>query len=73
MSPLALRASSSYWFDDIPAALPPDQISNDLDLDPFPQLARTVLEDFGETHLKGDALWRDFLCVTGQVRTFYGS
>jgi hypothetical protein len=62
-------------FDDVPGALPVDEIPEDFDLStvPFQDLAEFVLNNLFESHVDDSGLWRDFLCMTGQVRTFSGS
>lgn len=62
-------------FDDIPGSLPPDSIPQDLDLNniPFSTIAENALKNLTEADINGNALWRDHLSLTGQIRTFYGS
>lgn len=62
-------------FDDVPGSLPPDRIPRDLDLKSahFPALAQDVLSNLAGSVVAEDALWRDHLSMTGQVKTFSGS
>lgn len=62
----------SLAFDDLPGALPGDVVPADVNLERFSELAKEVLENFGEGCLTNDAIWRDFFAVTSRVRTFYG-
>ena len=61
-------------FDNVPGSLPPDAIPQDFDLStvPFLDLAEKVLKNFPGSAFDDGCLWRDFLCMTGQIRTFYG-
>src|ERR1700712_5370799 len=62
-------------FDDVPGSLPPDDIPPGFDLSTtsFPDLAETVLKNLPASCLDANCLWRDFLCMAGQIRTFSGS
>ncbi|KAE9377666.1 flavin-containing monooxygenase [Stipitochalara longipes BDJ] len=62
-------------FNDVPGSLPTDRIP--LDFDPstanFPEIAGNALNNLLATPTDNDCLWRDFLCMTGRIRTFSGS
>ena len=62
-------------FEDIPGSLTPDRIPRDLDLNtiPFSEHAQSVLSDLLRSSIDDTALWRDHLCMTSQVRTFYSN
>jgi hypothetical protein len=61
-------------FDDVPGSLPPDGIPPHLDLNavPFLGLAESVLNKLSGSAIDDGALWRDFLSMTGKIRTFFG-
>jgi hypothetical protein len=61
-------------FDDVPGSLPLDRISPDLDLNtvPFSNIAENVLQSLSDSVFDDEALWRDHLSMTGQIRTFSG-
>ncbi|KAN0108040.1 flavin-containing monooxygenase [Hyaloscypha variabilis] len=62
-------------FNDVPGSLPTDRIPLDFDprTTPFPDIAEKALNNLSETPTENDCLWRDFLCMTGKIRTFAGS
>jgi hypothetical protein len=62
-------------FDDVPGSLPSDGIRPHLDLStiPFSGLAESILNNLSGSAIDDDALWRDFLSMTGKIRTFFGS
>jgi len=62
-------------FEDIPGSLTPDRIPRGFDLNTisFSELTQNVLSDLLRSSIDDTALWRDHLCMTGQVRTFYSS
>jgi hypothetical protein len=62
-------------FDNVSGSLPPDAIPQDFDLStvPFLDLAEKVLNNLSGSAFDDGCLWRDFLCMTGQIKTFYGS
>jgi hypothetical protein len=62
-------------FDDVPGSLPTNRIPQDFDLKtiPFPDLAENVLSNLCGSAVDEDALWRDHLSMTGQIRTFSGA
>jgi hypothetical protein len=61
-------------FDDVPGSLPPDGIPQEFDLSManFPDLAEYALSNLFESRVDDGCLWRDFLCMTGKIRTFSG-
>jgi hypothetical protein len=62
-------------FDDVPGSLPSNGIPPHLDLNtiPFSDLAEYVLNNLWGSAIDDVALWRDFLSMTGKIRTFFGS
>jgi hypothetical protein len=62
-------------FDNVPGSLPLDTIPQDFNLStvPFSDLAEKVLNNLSGSAFDDGCLWRDFLCMTGQIKTFYGS
>ncbi|OAP61558.1 hypothetical protein AYL99_03761 [Fonsecaea erecta] len=63
----------SYDLDKLPGALPSQLVSEHVDIDSIQQSAQQVLENLDVTGLHSTALWRDWLALTGQIRTFYSS
>ena len=61
-------------FDDVPGSLPSDGIPPHLDINtvPFSALAESVLNKLSGSIIDDGALWRDFLSMTGKIRTFFG-
>ncbi|TVY71356.1 putative indole-3-pyruvate monooxygenase [Lachnellula suecica] len=62
-------------FDDVPGSLPCVQISSSLDVGsiPFPDLAEHALNHLSGSEIDSTALWRDHLCITGQIKTLSGA
>lgn len=63
------QITPSVEFANIPGALPTKRIPDDVDLTPLPQFVKDTLENPKSSSFTSDALWRDFLCMTGGVRT----
>ncbi|OAG42701.1 hypothetical protein AYO21_02984 [Fonsecaea monophora] len=60
--------------DKLPGSLPSRLVPGDVDVDTVQQVAQQTLQNLDATALLGPAaLWRDWLALTGQVRTFSGS
>ncbi len=61
-------------FDDVPGSLPRDDIPQGFNVrtEPFSDLAEYVLNNLFGSRIDDGFLWRDFLCMTGQIRTFHG-
>ena len=63
----------SVQFEDLPGELPLDKVPQDTDLLKVQQAAQRALESFSPDAFTDDLLWRDWLSLTGQIRTFNGS
>ncbi|KAK4508174.1 hypothetical protein PRZ48_001912 [Zasmidium cellare] len=57
----------------VPGEMPSTTVNDDVNLDQFQGLAQQTLKDLesGTASLADTALWRDWLALTGQVRTLY--
>lgn len=55
----------------LPGNLPPGTIDENVDLQKVQSLAQQILENLNERAFESSAIWRDWLALTGQVRTFY--
>ncbi|KAI9695549.1 MAG: hypothetical protein M1820_008562 [Bogoriella megaspora] len=60
-----------YDLAQVPGDLPSTMVDGNVDLHQFQDLAQQTLKEFESSALVGTALWRDWLALTGQVRTFY--
>ncbi|KAF2172167.1 hypothetical protein M409DRAFT_17407 [Zasmidium cellare ATCC 36951] len=62
-----------YDVDQVPGELPSTNVDENVDLQQFQDLAHQTLKDLesGTANLVDTALWRDWLALTGKVRTFY--
>jgi len=67
------KRTAGYTTDGIPGQLPPDSIPEDVDVGKVSELATDYLKDLNPTILTHDVLWRDWMSLTGQHRTFYGT
>lgn len=54
---------------DLPGKLPPDNIAQNVELEPFPSRAFTALSALDSNMLTEWALWLDMVAKTGKVRT----
>lgn len=61
----------SVQLDDLPGALPSDRVPQDVDLERIQQFAQEHLQNLEPSAFTEDALWRDWLALTGRVRTFH--
>lgn len=67
------KRTAGYATNDIPGQLPPDCILEDVDVEKVAKLAVNHLKDLKPAILVQDVLWRDWMSLTGQHRTLYGS
>ena len=58
---------------DIPGQLPPDDVTDEVDLDEVANLALGYLKDLKVECLTQTALWRDWLSLTGLPQTYCGN
>lgn len=63
----------SVDLDDLPGKLPSYLVADDVDLEEVRRFAQQTLECLNPEVLDSSALWKDWLALTGQVRTFYSS
>lgn len=60
-------------FDDVPGQLPEGTVPDDVDTVKVAQEAMELLNSMQEPDLHPSAIWRDFLSLTGTIRTFFGA
>jgi hypothetical protein len=63
----------SVQLKDLPGALPPDLVPQEVDLEMVQTVAQKALESLDTDAFTQDTLWRDWLSLTGQVRTFHSA
>ncbi|KAK5945184.1 hypothetical protein PMZ80_002388 [Knufia obscura] len=68
-----LESTPGYQTKDIPGQLPPDRLPDDVDLEEVAKHAVESFKDLKHGVLTEDALWRDWMSLSGQNRTFCGS
>ncbi|KIW90660.1 uncharacterized protein Z519_08443 [Cladophialophora bantiana CBS 173.52] len=59
--------------DKLPGSLPSQLVPEDVDVEIIQKSAQKTLDNLGASGLQNSALWRDWLALTGQIRTFYSS
>ncbi|KIW29520.1 uncharacterized protein PV07_05333 [Cladophialophora immunda] len=62
-----------YDLDKLPGSLPSQQVPEHVDVETIQKSAQQLLENLDVNGLHSTALWRDWLALTGQIRTFYSS
>lgn len=68
-----MQSTPSTHFDRLPGQLPPDLIHEGLRIDDLPKLTQRSLESLESSALSEGCLWRDWLSITGKVRTYCGA
>lgn len=58
---------------DLPGTLPPDTLPLDLDLDAIKENTMKLLTEPGRKSFVEDVLWRDFVALTGSIRTLFSN
>lgn len=69
----SIEDNSLVSFDDIPGHLPVDGIPDNVDVDAVARTVPALVRNLSPATLTPDAIWRDFLALTGTTRTFSSS
>lgn len=67
----AKKRSPATKFDDIPGLLPQSHIPEDVDLPDIAKSTVSRLNGVAESDLAPNVIWRDYLSLTGTLRTLY--